>query len=120
MVVGFESDLLEVGACAEDVFVKYQMLMLMEVLTICFIPMALKMFSLSAVRRRLKADGVRGLALFGSCRMAMIGAPLVANTILYYMSMSVAYGYMAIIGGLCFTFVYPSMGRCINETNIGE
>lgn len=120
VVVGFESDLLEVGACAEDVFVKYQMLMLMEVLTICFIPMALKMFSLSAVRSRLKADGVRGLALFGSCRMAMIGAPLVANTILYYMSMSVAYGYMAIIGGLCFTFAYPSMGRCINETNIGE
>lgn len=120
VVVGFESDLLEVGACAEDVFVKYQMLMFMEVLTICFIPMALKMFSLSAVRRRLKADGVRGLALFGSCRMAMIGAPLVANTILYYMSMSVAYGYMAIIGGLCFTFVYPSMGRCVNETNIGE
>ena len=50
----------------------------------------------------------------------MIGVPLVANTILYYMSMSVAYGYMAIIGGLCFTFVYPSIGRCINETNIGE
>lgn len=120
VVVGFESDLLEVGACAEDVFVKYQMLMLMEVLTICFIPMALKMFSLSAVRRRLKADRVRGLVLFGSCRLAMIGVPLVANTILYYMSMSVAYGYMAIIGGLCFTFVYPSIGRCINETNIGE
>ena len=34
VVVGFESDFLEVGACAQDVFVKYQVLMLMEVLTI--------------------------------------------------------------------------------------
>ena len=68
VVVGFESDLLEVGVCAEDVFVKYQVLMLMEVLTICFIPLALKMLGLSAVRRRLKADRVRGLVLFGSCR----------------------------------------------------
>ena len=56
VVVGFESDLLQVGVCAEDVFVKYQVLMLMEVLTICFIPLALKMLGLSAVRRRLKAD----------------------------------------------------------------
>lgn len=119
-VVLFETGFAEVGLFADDVFVKYQLLMTMELATICLIPLALKMFAFPWVRRKLEKDGVRWLAVYGSVRILMIGLPLVANAVLYYMSMSVAFGYMAIIGGLCLAFVYPGTGRCLKETNFED
>ena len=43
--------------------------------------------------------------------------PMLINTFMYYQTMSPAFGYMAIILVLCLFFVYPSIGRCIEETS---
>ena len=48
--------------------------------------------------------------------MSLLADPMLINTLLYYVFMNVAFGYMAIIGLLSMVFVYPSKSRCEQET----
>ena len=52
--------------------------------------------------------------------MLMLCLPMVANTLLYYIYMNVAFGYMAIILLLSLCFVLPTMARCEAEMNAGS
>ena len=72
------------------------------------------------VKEALKAEPVAAMKKYGVMRLLMLGLPLVANTDLYYMSMNVAFGYMAIILLLVLPFVYPSKARCEEEGSIQE
>lgn len=99
---------------------EYYVLMSMELITICLIPAALKMMSLKQIIENIKINGLAKYSQIAMLRMSMIGLPLLANAFLYYCFMSVAYAYMAIIGALCLVFVYPSEGRCLNETQCKE
>ena len=94
----------------------YNVMMFMELVTICAIPVALKMFSIKFIRRRLSAEGSTALLKWGMLRILLIGLPMLVNTISYYLFMSVAFAYMAVIGLLCFSFIYPSKDRCMDET----
>ena len=49
-------------------------------------------------------------------RLALIELPMLSNTIFYYMYMKPTFAYLAIILLLCLPFVWPSMGRCLAET----
>ena len=49
----------------------------------------------------------------------MLTVPMVVNTLLYYLFMNVAFGYLAIILALCIFFVFPSMSRCEAEVGMG-
>ena len=89
----------------------------MELTTILVIPMALKLFSLKAIRRKLLAEKGDALLFWGTTRINMLCLPMLINTFMYYQTMSPAFGYMAIILVLCLFFVYPSIGRCIEETS---
>lgn len=115
LVCGYEAEVFLPGALADDSAFQYVVLMIMELLTICTIPLSLKLFSFRMVKARLEKDGLKALKRFGTLRMSMLGMPLLLNTFFYYQFMAVAFAYMAIIGLLCVTFVYPSMGRCMNE-----
>lgn len=117
-VVAYEAELLLPGGMASDSTLQYNILMVMELLTICSIPLALKLFSFKNVKLSLENSGADALKKYGSVRISIIGLPLLLNTILYYQFMAVAFAYMAIIGLICIVFVYPSMGRCLNEINI--
>ncbi len=115
IVLLFEADIILPGLIASDQNMQYVLLMLMELLTIACIPLSLKLFSLKSVKRRLVAGGNSSLMLFGTLRLAMLGAPVVVNALFYYLSLSAAFGYLAILGALCLAFVYPSESRCLNE-----
>lgn len=115
IVLLFEADIILPGIIASDQTMQYVLLMLMELLTVVCIPLALKLFSMKSVKRRLVAGGNSPLMLFGTLRLAMLGAPIVVNALLYYLSLSAAFGYLAILGALCLAFVYPSESRCLNE-----
>lgn len=115
-----ESGLVEPGVCAADTGLQYSMLMFMELLTICTIPVALKMFSMKFVKSRLAAARHRALARWGTLRIMLIGMPMLVNTLMYYASMAVAFAYMALIGMLCFTFVFPTKARCMDDTQTQE
>lgn len=95
----------------------FVLLWAMELITIVLIPVALKLFSLRAVRRRLAARQGDALLFWGMARIHMLCLPMVANTFLYYQTMAPAFGYMAIILLLCLFFVYPSRERCYDETH---
>lgn len=118
-VVLFETDLLPCGIMKDDASSgEFVMATLMELLTLCAIPSALRLFRFASVRRRLAtADG---LLRMGLARLLMLCVPMVGNTLLYYMYMNVAFGYMAIILLLCLAFVLPTMSRCEAELADGQ
>lgn len=115
-----ESTLVVPGACAADTTLQYAALMVMELLTICTIPAALKMFSMKSIKKRLADGGHKALARWGTLRILLIGLPMLANTIMYYAFMAVAFAYMALIGVLCFSFVFPTKTRCIDDIQTQE
>ena len=85
----------------------------MELLTLCIIPVSLRLFKFGAVSRRLVS--AESLLKYGMVRMLMLCLPMLANTLLYYLYMNVAFGYMAIIVFLCLAFVLPTKTRCESE-----
>lgn len=120
LVVLYETDTLLPGAFAGMGNEGFIVLALMELATICLIPLALRLFKFKAVGGKLVASGAKSLLVWGSLRMAMLCLPLVANTLLYYLFMDVAFGYMALICLVCLTFIYPSAARCANEVGGDE
>ncbi|MDO4160686.1 MAG: hypothetical protein Q4D41_09545 [Prevotellaceae bacterium] len=117
IVVLFETDTLLPGTFAADTNTEFLSVTMMEIITICAIPFALRLFKFKGVNRSLSADKERGLLVWGSVRMMGLCLPMMVNTLLYYLfSFNVAFGYMAIICLICLVFIYPSMRRCLAET----
>lgn len=100
-----------------DASLMFGIMVVMELLTIVVIPMALKLFSLKMIRRKLVAQKGDALLVWGTARINMLCLPMLINTFMYYQTMTPAFGYMAIILMLCLFFVYPSMERCTDETS---
>lgn len=113
LAVIFETDLLPCGICADDKGLEFVAATIMELLTICIIPIAMKLLKLKCVERRMTT--LRGVQRFSTYRCLMLTLPLLVNTLLYYMFMNVAFGYMAIILLLSLAFVWPTRQRCHDE-----
>lgn len=112
----FESDLLPTGILKDDVGSdEFGAVTIMELLTLCIIPVSLRLFKFGAVSRRLVS--AESLLKYGMVRMLMLCLPMLANTLLYYLYMNVAFGYMAIIVFLCLAFVLPTKTRCESEVS---
>lgn len=116
MVLFYELEILEPTLLASNVQLVFVLQILMEIVTIAVIPLALKMFSFNFVHRKLIERKGAALLSWGTTRLNLLCIPMLINTFLYYQVMSPAFGYMAIILFLCLFFVYPSMGRCVAET----
>ena len=111
LVALYETEILEPTDMASDATLMFGILTMMELITIIVIPLALKMFSLKAVHRKLVLRKGDALLPWGTARINMLCLPMLINTFMYYQTMSPAFGYMAIILMLCLFFVYPSIGR---------
>lgn len=116
IILLYETDIINPGTIVARSNTEFVCVTTMEILTICLLPLSLRMFKINNIQKRLKEGGVHALAKWGSIRMLMICIPLIANTLMYFMSMNVSFGYMAIIFFICLLFVYPNMGRCVAET----
>ena len=79
----------------------------MELITIVFIPVALRMFKTKDVEKRLEDGDIKAFRKWGLVRILMITVPLVLNTLLYYSFMNTTFGYMALILLICLPFIYP-------------
>lgn len=115
-VILYETDTLLSGALATDGNAEFILVSLMELVTICLIPLALRLFKFKRVRESLVATRSKGLARWGTLRLMLLCLPMLVNTFLYYQFMNVAFGYMGIIGLICLVFVWPGMKRCMAET----
>ena len=117
-VVFFESNTLEAGAWAGKPQLEFVVLSAMELLVLCAIPVALRLFKFTAVHGKLTSNPAPGLLRWGTLRMMMLVVPMVACTLFYYMFfMKAPFGYMAVILLLCLAFVVPTKERCKAETS---
>ena len=115
IIIAFEFDVLPIGAYADHVRLGFYAAVVMELVTICTIPLALRLFKFRKVRKSLMFLREKALLRWGTLRMLMLCVPMVVNTLCYYLFMNVAFAYMAIILFICLFLVYPSLDRCYSE-----
>lgn len=116
VVVLFESNTLLEGSLADSKTHEFLVVTAMELLTLCTVPLALRLFKFKSVERSLKENGQQALLKWGTIRIMLIVVPMLLNVILFYLFGNVAFGYMAIILFLCLFFIYPTKSRCEAET----
>jgi hypothetical protein len=117
-VVLFETDILIPGELQMSDQAQFMMLTIVELMTLAAIPLALYLFKMKRVKSQFVKRPAESLLRFGILRLMILGAGVVVNTLLYYMTMSVSYGYMSIILTIAMTFVYPSRQRCDGELGV--
>lgn len=116
LVFLFESELLPDGVMAADNAMEFYVLGIMELVTICSIPLSLRLFKFKKIREKLLIGKEKSLLIWGMVRLAMLSLPMMLNAVLYYLFLHVGFGYMGIIGFLCMLLVIPTMSRCQSET----
>lgn len=116
-----ENDVLNiVGSAHKNTNSDFLSASIMEVITICFIPVSLRLFKFGAIRQAIKDDKTPLLNTFFAyslVRLEMLLMPMLVNAVLYYVFMNVAFGYMAIILFLSTLFIFPTQERCEQEYN---
>lgn len=113
VVILGETNTIEVGVLSEQKVPEFYIAIVMELFTLCVIPVSLKLFKFKFVYRKLTSlDRMKPWAL---CRLSMLGIPMMINTVLYYLFYNVAFGYMGIILFLSMLFVVPTRQRCLDE-----
>ena len=104
----YELDILPSGMLAGRPQDEFLSTISMELITIVFIPVALRMFKTKDVEKRLEEGDIKAFRKWGLVRILMITVPLVLNTLLYYSFMNTTFGYMALILLICLPFIYPA------------
>lgn len=115
IVVLGEFNVFPTGVLTGNTQVEFVLLAAMEIITICMIPFALRLFRFGKIHSQLVEQRERGLQKWGTIRLEMLTVPMVVNTLLYYLTMNAAFGYLAIILFLCMFFVVPTKERCNAE-----
>ena len=95
----------------------YVVQMVMILLTLCLVPLALRLFKFKQIHASLLASPAAALLKWGIVRILVLGLLLVANTLLYYIyGFEPSFGYLAVMVLLTMPFVFPTMSRCKAET----
>ncbi len=103
-----------IGISEENNYAEFAITIFMELITLVHIPLALRLFKFTFIEKALKGNP-HNLLVFGTIRITMLALPLIINTTLYYIFLSAAFGYMALILLLSMMFIFPSESRCKNE-----
>ena len=104
----YELDILPSGVLADRPQDEFLCTIAMELVTIVFIPIALRLFKTKDVEKRLDEGDIRTFKTWSIVRILMITVPLLMNTLLYYLFMNTPFGYMALILLICLPFIYPA------------
>ena len=104
----YELDILPSGILAGRPQDEFLSTISMELITIVFIPVALRLFKTKDVEKRLEEGNIKAFRKWGLVRILMITVPLLLNTLLYYSFMNTTFGYMALILLICLPFIYPA------------
>lgn len=107
----YELDILPSGMMAGRPQDEFLSTISMELITIVFIPVALRLFKTKDVEKRLEEGNIKAFRKWGLVRILMITVPLVLNTLLYYSFMNTTFGYMALILLICLPFIYPAVRK---------
>lgn len=116
IVVLFELDILPTGIMADDKQTDFLLTATMEIVSLGAAFLGLRLFKFEVVSKNLVERKEKAMWKWGMIRLLILEAPMVINTLLYYLFMNTTFGYLAIILLLCLPFVYPSLNRCLAET----
>jgi len=116
-VVLFETDVLPVGIKADDKQSEFILTALMEIISLAAAFLGLRLFKFKAIHNDLVRRKEIAMWKWGMTRLLILEAPMVINTLLYYIYMNTTFGYLGIILLLCLPFVFPSLSRCQDETS---
>jgi len=120
LVLLFENNVFSTGLYADNKPADFLFTTILDVLTICCIPLALRLIKDKTMK---KYDVPRRMQIYrrkAMLRLLLLGCPLLVNTFLYYLFMNVAFGYMAIILFLCLLFIIPTKERQQREARIDD
>ena len=115
-VVLYETETLLPGALTDDKQSEFIITAIMELVSLAGVFLALRLFRFRKIPEALITRKAPELLKWGLLRLALLEVPMLCNTLLYYSYMNTTFGYMAIIQALCLPFVWPTMNRCIDET----
>lgn len=113
----FELNLLPEGIKADDKQSEFALTSVMELITLGAAFLGLRLFKFKAIHNDLVNRKETAMWKWGMARLLILEAPMVINTLLYYIYMNPTFGYLAIILLLCLPFVFPSLNRCLSETS---
>lgn len=116
VVVLFELEMLPTGIKADDKQSEFLMTAIMEIVSLGAAFLGLRLFKFKVISNDLVNRKEKAMWKWGMTRLLILEAPMVINTLLYYIFMNTTFGYLAIILLLCLPFVYPSLNRCLAET----
>ena len=119
-IVLFETDVLPVGIKADDKQSEFVLTALMEIISLGAAFFGLRLFKFKAIHNDLVSRKETAMWKWGMARLIILEAPMVIDTLLYYIYMNTTYGYLGIMLLLCLPFVFPSAGRCLSETTEEE
>lgn len=113
-----ETGIIPNGVIADCKMTEYYIAIVMELLTICIIPVSLRLFRFRLVKKALALWA--GMQRWATFRITMLGLPMIINALLYYLFYNVAFGYMGIILFLSMFFITPTKQRCLEEMNAAK
>ena len=117
VIVLFELNLLPEGVKADDKQSEFALTSVMELITLGAAFLGLRLFKFEVIHNDLVKRKETAMWKWGMARLLILEAPMVINTLLYYIYMNPTFGYLAIILLLCLPFVFPSLNRCLSETS---
>ena len=117
IIVLFETDVLPAGVKADDKQSEFVLTALMEIISLGAAFIGLRLFKFKAIHNDLVSRKETAMWKWGMTRLLILEAPMVINTLLYYIYMNTTFGYMGIMLLLCLPFVFPSLSRCLAETS---
>ena len=120
IIVLFETDVLPTGIKADDKQSDFVLTAMMEIISLGAAFFGLRLFKFKAIHNDLVSRKETAMWKWGMARLIILEAPMVINTLLYYIYMNTTYGYLGIMLLLCLPFVFPSTGRCLAETTEEE
>lgn len=115
-IVLFETDILPVGVKTDDKQSDFVLTALMEIISLGAAFLGLRLFKFKPIHNDLVNRKELAMWKWGMTRLIILEAPMVINTLLYYIYMNTTFGYLGIILLLCLPFVFPSLSRCEDET----
>lgn len=92
-------------------------------LTICVIPVSLKLLNWKPVRKRIQVAGADRMPVYlrwSALRCALLGLFLILNLLVYYAALEKANALCAVILLLAYLFCWPSANKIKSETEVAE
>lgn len=115
IVALFETNILLEGGLCGNAEMEFLITTVMQLVTICMIPLALRLFKTTLVRKYITEKKEKGHFRMALIRMNMLLIPMITDIICYYLFMKVAFAYLAIILAISLVFIIPTKERCNSE-----